>query len=144
MSELKLCTWIRDDTERLACFDQVTQSLQSNAAVAEIKDYPTPQSTIETKKEKSWSLFGFLPGKNPAQKSVDNIDVTIIKAQENSLGRWILQTDDGQVWQQTSAKKIKVSGLPFTASIEKSRLGSYWMEFGSGHRATRLKVSRLK
>jgi hypothetical protein len=162
-SQLKICTWIEDDAKRLACFDIATDELRNNAGASTIypnqpaaSNLPPSSSSVTRGNSPSQPRFSALPGNSAGRSTqqandfglqgsrspLDEISVNVVETKQSGFGRWIIITEDGQVWRQSDGQKISMAKTPFVAQIERSGFGSHWMQFSRGSRDTKLKVTR--
>lgn len=165
LNQLKVCTWIEDDAKRLACFDLATDELLNNTGASNSSNQTGTTGTLQgsdrtvtrtnTSKREPASTFSSTtfsgPQRTPAsdfgfptRSSTGGITVNVVEVKKTAVGRWVMVTEDGQAWRQTDAQKLNIIETPFTAQIEKSRLGSYWMQFSRNSGDTKLKVTRIQ
>lgn len=123
------CAGVPDDVERLACYDEV-----ANARVPD-----TIRAMKEAKAEQQKREFGlFTPG--PGQV-LDELTVTVVKAERNKLRKMVLTMDDGAVWEQADTKNVFYPKT-LTGKIEKGMMGAYFFTPDSGE--VPIKVKRVK
>ncbi len=130
------CRTIRDDAQRLACFDREVAALAQAQAAREVVvvDREAVQRTRR-------SLFGLtIPdvGRLFGDEQQSEITSTVVAAQFNNLGLASVQIEGGAVWVQTEGRPISRrprAGMPVV--IRRGALGSYLMAV-DGQRAVRV------
>ena len=130
------CQTIRDDAQRLACFDREVAALAQAQAAREVVvvDREAVQRTRR-------SLFGLtLPdvGRLFGDEQQSEISSTVVAAQFNNLGMASVQIEGGAVWVQTEGRPISrrpSAGMPVV--VRRGALGSYLMSV-DGQRAVRV------
>ena len=66
-----------------------------------------------------------IPRREPGQKQIESIDVTVTRITRNNIGRYFFYTQDNGVWRQMTATDIDLPRtLPMSATIAKTGLGS--------------------
>ncbi len=146
------CQAIEASDERLACYDQVTESLKDAEAAKEISTIR--RADVEQVQRES---FGFqlpsLPklfqrnssGESDAtNEEIRSVSANVINVERNSQSKRLTVTlDNGQIWRQTDGKRIQYSqrvGVE-TATIKRAAMGSFKMKLDDGvaFRVTRVK-----
>jgi hypothetical protein len=107
--QLAQCANIKNDTERLQCFDLLVQQTQSitNNPIATIENpnkTPIEASKPPLSKASGVENFG-QEHKNLNQQALNEIILVLSDAKKNLRKKWILTFDNGQVWQQTDTEK---------------------------------------
>ena len=104
------------------------QKPKKQAAVAA----PAPEADAEAEKEKNVPIWArvFLP----SEDEEENIyAVTVTRITRNNAGRHFFHTNEGQVWRQTVAGKVRPpKSLPAEAKIEQKIMGSPGLSFVGG------------
>ena len=123
------CAGVPDEVERLACYDEV--------ASAKVPD--TVAAMKRAQEQQQVDQFGLTtPG--PGQ-ALDDLNISFVSVRKNALGKVVLTTEDGQVWQQADTKKVfypkQISGR-----IRKGMMGAYF--FTPDNKDRPIKVKRVK
>ncbi len=113
---LENCARIEDDTERLACYDELAQPTAGsfglqNARVPE----PTPEGQLA------------------------NIIATVVKATHSPFTGWIITFDNGQSWKQIGTDSFALREGD-SCTIERAVLDSFRLKCGD--RARQIRVAR--
>ncbi len=144
IDQLRQCQTISDNQARLTCFDRGMASLDAASRSGEVAIIDRHQ--IE---QTNRQLFGFqvpnlghlFGGSSSSQvggETINEIETTLVNAQQRSDGRWVFQLADGSVWQQTNNDRFNVrnrEGDP--VRIRRASLSSYLMTVG-GSRGIRV------
>jgi len=116
--QLRDCAAVATDSERLACYDALTGSLEQRAAQA----FGHEQQQI-------------------AEEAPDTISATIAEVQSGAYGKLLITLDNGQVWKQNDSHRVYWnSGDQVT--VERALLGSFFMKSANGGR--NIRVKRIK
>ncbi len=123
VSDINECRGIKNDAERLLCFDTV-----ADGGVFNEQQLQQVQAENFGSKEKDLDV------------SVDRITVTIVKVTRSGTGIHYFYTADDAVWKQSTGKKWTLKA-PFEAELKSGRLGSYFLvtEGGKSVRVKRVK-----
>ena len=150
ISDIKQCRAIRGDTERLACYDTISdggifneqklkevqvESFGSSALRKEkapAAPLPAPSAEAGTAPVKATA-----PPAAPTDTSIDRLTVTITRVKKDGSGIHYFQTSDGQVWKQRNAGAWSLK-VPFEAEIKKGMMGSFFL-VNEGGKSTRVK-----
>lgn len=130
------CRTIRDDAQRLACFDREVAALAQAQATREVVvvDRDAVQRTRR-------SLFGLtLPdvGRLFGDDQENEINSTVVAARLGNLGMASIQIEGGAVWVQTEGRPMTRpprAGMP--VRIRRGALGSYLLSV-DGQRSVRV------
>jgi hypothetical protein len=121
------CRKLTDDAARLACYDAAAGRLESAERAGEVVVVDRAQARAARRQ-----AFGFnLPSLNIFDRSepeVEEVTLTIARASRDGNGRWVLRTEDGQLWRQIDNKDL-VPGprAGSKAEVRRATLGSYFM-----------------
>ena len=127
LQALKLCSAIKADSERLACFDQSVQSLVDMQDRGEIT-VMDKEDIAETRR----GLFGFSLPKlgvfgsgDDAGEQVLNSHITAIRQLRGD--HWEIEIEEGSVWQATNTPRRFKPKVGAEVELEKAALTSYWL-----------------
>jgi hypothetical protein len=158
------CAQMGDRDDRLACFDEAMRAAgyaPKPEAVAEARRRlfglrapqinilkhkeeaaaPPAQAAAEAPKAKHRTRKSEAPGA-PPREDEDNVTVTLAKVAVQSIGRLLMITDEGQIWEQIGDDPIQP--LPKAGSamaIHRGKLGGYFCDVNKykSIRCTRLR-----
>lgn len=137
------CRKLAGESERLACFDRESATLDA----ADVKNEITVLDK-EAVRETRRSLFGFtlprLPllggGKDDkddaAEAEESSLSATIASARSLGYGKWSFVLDDGARWETIEAVVSKEPAKGMNVVIKKGAIGSYMVNF-DGSRGVR-------
>lgn len=159
ISDIKGCRAIKDEQERLVCYDTVMDGGIFNEQKVRQKKVETfgsktmppvepavsepsaPPVKAEVAKAPAESTRKSPPVPKKSKKdSSDSLAVTIVRTKKDGNGFYYFQTSEGQVWKQQNATKWTID-TPFEADIRAGALGSFFLEV-QGSRGTRVKRVR--
>jgi hypothetical protein len=147
MASLLACKDIKNDHDRLACFDRLANSLANTQGKIEqlkspsivqkmpAKIAPVAQPNVVEQQEE----FG-LPAKTPAQE-IERIQSVVAKISKTPFDKLIVTLDSGAVWQQSSGRAIKLKKGEHIY-IERGTIGSFFL--GKEGLNGRMKVKRIR
>lgn len=135
-TDLIACKDIADATARLACFDEKVTALQTAQSTNQVVI-----ADREQVREARRGLFGLsLPriklfgGDGDEGDEIQAIDGIIQSARTIRSGKWLIQLEDGGVWQQTeparSTMRHPKAGDKIT--IERAAMGSFLAKVNDG------------
>lgn len=137
-SALLNCKQINDDTQRLACFDQIQLApiTSTEAAVGAVgKEALVAEKTQTILTEDDFGLEHKAAVKDKLQSSTAMV---LTKLTKTPFGLQIFSFENGQVWRQVS-KETFSTGIGKTYILERAALNSFFLsEEGSG-RKTRVR-----
>lgn len=117
-NQLRGCASLDKDSERLACYDALSQSLDERAE----EDFGREQERI-------------------AEEAPDSIQAKIEKLREAAYGKRVITLDNGQVWRQNDSTRVTWDEGDAVV-VERALFGSFMMKKVGGARSMR--VRRLK
>jgi hypothetical protein len=128
------CRKITDSTERLACFDNAVAALEAAEKAGDV--VVVDRSEIHEAKRQAFGLKTvdalkiFNHGARP--EVVEKISGVIAKVSQDGEGKWVLTTQDGQVWSQTEAETFYPDPKPGDQiEIRAGLLGSYFLKINN-------------
>ena len=153
ISDIKQCRAIRGDTERLACYDTISdggifneqklkevqvESFGSSALRKEkVPAAPLPAASAEAGTAPTKATAAPTATAAPNDSSIDRLTVTIKRVKKDGSGIHYFQTSDGQVWKQRNAGAWSLK-VPFEAEIKKGMMSSFFL-VNEGGKSTRVK-----
>jgi hypothetical protein len=140
--QLGQCAKIKNALQRLVCFDEL--AARSNVASDEpvaVSQPPTPPAPPQPKAEaeEATSEFGKEHRQGGSSQS-DRLSIAIKSKSKNARGYWVIETSDGQVWEQTEAGTFLFKD-DANYYIERGILSSFYFSHEDTNR--RLKVRRI-
>lgn len=117
-NQLKGCASLEKDSERLACYDALSRSLDERAE----ENFGREQERI-------------------AEEAPDSIKAKVDRIQEAAYGKLVITLDNGQVWRQNDSTRVTWDQGD-TVMVERALFGSFMMKKMGGARSMRVK--RLK
>lgn len=141
LEQLAACRAIANDTERLACFDQRSSSLETAQRSGEVVVVDRTQI-----RQARRQLFGFELSSIPdifsdkqADESIDAIESLLTTAVQGGDGKWVFRLADGSEWRQTDSGSVSFRNRDDTPiRVRRAALGSYLLVAGNS-RAVRVR-----
>jgi len=129
---LRACAAMRNDVERLACYDKAVAHIESGSAA------PSPEN-----------MFGASTAIAPAQKSereakgeeLKQISGTVVSLRRSENGLVTLTLDNDQVWHQQDADVTLIVEIGDSVTISRASLGTFRLTDKRG-RSSRFKRVR--
>lgn len=169
ISDIKGCRAIKNDVERLTCYDTVNDGgifNEQKLREVRVEDFgsekmpkkpapapapapaPTPAPAVAAESPDASvvepaSEAAPIPETAPAAEtgiSANELDVTIVRLKKGNGGFYYFQTSEGQVWKQLNARSWNLKA-PFDAKIKKGLLGSFFLVYDGGKSA---RVKRVR
>lgn len=143
-TELVACRNIAAAAERLACFDEKVTALQTAQSTNQVVI-----ADREQVREARRGLFGLtLPriklfgGEEDEGDDIASVDGVIKSARTIRTGKWLIELEDGAIWQQTEPPRstMRRPRAGDSITIERAALGSYLAKVNDGRG---FKVKRL-
>jgi hypothetical protein len=134
------CRAVTEPTARLACFDQMASRLVAAEQAGEV--VVVDRSDVRAARRQA---FGFsLPSldifaRGDRDAPLERVQLVLARATRLSDGKWLLRTQEGQVWRQTDDRKLSNSPRPGSkAEVRNAAMGSFFMNI-DGQRAIRVR-----
>jgi len=109
-SSLKQCATVSSSTERLACYDKLTQSLSTSAAKVEEKVAAAPAAVAvpktQQKKEAEFGDHHLKKDKKPDE--LERVQFTVAKVSYSAKKKLKLTFENGQRWNQTDSETLRL------------------------------------
>ncbi len=151
ITDIKGCRAITGETERLACYDTISEGGIFNeqklkeVQVEEFGSLKMPKAAEPAPAPSTTTSSSAAPAaattKSPKKDSSDGkLAVTIVRSKKDKNGFHYFQTSDGQVWKQLNANSWSLT-VPFNAVIKAGVLGSFFL-VNEGGKSTRVKRVR--
>lgn len=117
-TQLRGCTSIKNNNERLSCYDALSKTLDRRAE----QDFGQEQQRI-------------------AEEAPDSISATIAGIRDGAYNKVIVTLDNGQVWQQNDSGRVHWDQGE-KVLVERALFGSFFMKSAEGGR--KIRVKRVK
>ena len=152
---VRACAEIEKTRQRLACFDELAESLDvaapTQAAAAEPVAAPTPEPKPMPAPETSEAAIADTFGADDlverervktVETSARSLDVQIVRVIYTESGKGVFQFSNGQIWIQTEPedrRRFDSEDLEsIEARLERRMFGGYWLKTKSPRRAVRV------
>ncbi|MDO8408785.1 MAG: hypothetical protein Q7S93_01800 [Phenylobacterium sp.] len=132
------CRSLSEDSARLACYDQAAGAMDQAEAQGDIVVVDREQARNVRRQAFGFSLPSLaLFERGEAPDDIDNVTGVAKRAYQAASGKWVIELEDGAVWQQTDTEKLVRRPRPGTkVEIRKASMGSFFMNL-DGQRAVR-------
>lgn len=131
---LQQCVQITNDTQRLACFDELSASI--NTANIQIEVATPATSSVPSPSGSAVDRFGAKP--KEAINEPDEIKLTVASINKSPRGALIITFENGQIWRQVEVERFTLySGN--NVIIKKAAFGSFLMQAEGFNRSTRVR-----
>ena len=128
------CVEVKKGKRRLQCYDTVLkeqhpemfQKIEEAIRADQREEFGSPRS----------------PARSKETKELKQVDVVIVEFAKNPYGRWLLVTEDGQIWKQVDDFRLKLKGKTIKGRIKKSIVGAYF--FLPEGKKYGIKVTRIR
>lgn len=134
------CRALTADAARLACYDAATSRLVAAERAGEVVVVDREQARAARRQ-----AFGFnLPSLNifrggDREPEIERVALVLARAYQTGDGKWVMRTQDGQVWRQTDDHDLRREPGPGSrAEVRRAALGSFFMNV-DGQRAIRVR-----
>lgn len=94
---IKACATLRNDPERLACYDRTVAQLSGDADAKPL----TPQDLFGIEAASSTASTAA-----PAREEIPSITAQVSQLRQASDGSLVIELDNGQVWKQEDSKSL--------------------------------------
>ena len=123
------CALVRDNTDRLACYDQAFGKPAEPVAAPETQFGYTEQ---EARRQ---------AGKTPESEGTDSITAAVTSLDRKSDGKFVVTLDNTQVWSQSEYNSQADVAIGDTVTVRRGAFGSYLLvtKAGIGTRVKRVK-----
>ena len=153
LTDILECRSITEQTERLRCFDDTTESAAKNIAAADVAPNDGKQSPMQVasgegqSKEDSFGAEDLVRERLKQEKTPKSLNAKLVGLRFTRSGRYVITLDNGQVWRQITGDSNELrlpratgDGVPII--IKKGSLGSHLLRPASSKRSIR--VERVK
>ncbi|WP_417763406.1 hypothetical protein [Shewanella sp.] len=130
---LQQCVQITNDTQRLACFDELSASI--NTANIQIEVATPATSSVPSPSSSAVDRFGAKP--KEAINEPDEIKLTVASINKSPRGALIITFENGQIWRQLQAQRYRLRPGD-KVTIEKAALGSFLLRAEGRNQSTRV------
>jgi len=128
------CADIKKSKARLKCYDAILQ--EKNPEVVEKIEEATKVQARED------FALSSVPDKEKGEKRLKYVDVVIIDYTKDRYGKWILVTDEGQVWRQTDSLSLQLKGQNIKGRFKRSMAGAYFFNLEGKKYGIKVKRTR--
>jgi len=140
---ITVCSTIKLNTNRLNCFDSISNKLNTKHKIKTAKSDIANQSVPIKNKENIVNEFGASHLKTNKSKNIDAITLTLFKTKKNLRKELILFFENGQVWQQKGHEYFKVKPGD-SLKLTKGSLGAIYMKKDKQDSKRKIRVKRIK
>lgn len=128
------CAEIKKSKDRLKCYDAILQ--EKNPEVVE-----KIEEAVRVQAREDFALSS-VPDKVKGEKRLKYVDVVIIDYSKDRYGKWILVTDEGQVWRQTDTLSLNLRGTNIKGRFKRGMAGAYFFSLEGKKYGIKVKRSR--
>ncbi|MEE8259029.1 MAG: hypothetical protein V3R20_05020 [Sphingomonadales bacterium] len=128
------CADIKKSKARLKCYDAVLQK-QHPELIEKIEEAAKVQA------REDFALQS-VPDREKGEKRLKYVDVVIVEYAKDRFGKWLLITEDGQVWKQTDSLSLQLRGQKIKGRFKRGLAGSYF--FSLEGKKYGIKVKRVR
>jgi hypothetical protein len=133
LQSLTQCRAIADDQARLACFDKSAAAFDEAEKSGDIIVVDKSQAREVKRQAFGLNLNSALSifDRGSHTETVDEVTLTVSQASQNLQGRWVITTQEGQVWRQIDTDPLDHTPKPGeTAVVKRGTLGSFFIKVG--------------
>lgn len=113
---IKSCVGMRNDTERLACYDRAVAHIESGEAAPSKENMFGANTSLATPKK---------PEQAAQDEDLKQITGKVVAVSHSEAGSAILTLDNGQVWRQQDADATLVIEIDDSVTISRASLGTF-------------------
>lgn len=140
LNSLSACRALREDAARLACFDSAASRLVAAERAGEI--VVVDRERVRTARRQAFGLS--LPSldllrRDRPEAPIQEVSLVLAGARQDASGKWVLRTEEGQVWRQIDDRRLfRSPARGAKADIRRAALGSFFMNI-DGQSAIRVR-----
>jgi hypothetical protein len=131
---LRACVSVKNNSERLACYDRTIERLSPDSAAATV-----PERSAEASFGAS-SMRGAEPARKIEREELTSLSAHVTALSRDASGALVINLDNGQQWRQTSGSSSPLLEIGHEITIARAALSSFRMSTPSGRV---LKVKRI-
>lgn len=124
------CVSITEDSARLACYDKAARSLVEAEKTGDV--VVVDKAQVREVKRQSFGLninLGPLFDHGTKAEQVNELATTVASAEQDPYGKWIIHTQEGQVWRQIDSDPLYADPKHGDkVMIRRGSLGSYFLK----------------
>lgn len=136
VARFNACAAIREDAERLRCFDTVTRAVRAEAQAAPRSTTPSrPAQTAQTRARSERENFGLNATRQRQRRGeapqIKNLTAKVAATREFGAGYWMILLDDGAIWEVTELRSMfEPPRRGDTIRIRRGAIGGYLLYVG--------------
>ncbi len=145
--EIQKCAIIKNAAERLFCYDSLAANLDAPAPAVPVRAKPAPATSITETRETPASdqaaeneNFGL--ELQQAREGPDEINSRYDGSFKGWSGNTIFRLENGQVWRQAEADRLKMNAERPMITIKRGWFGVYYLKVEGANK--RIRVKRIK
>ena len=131
---LRACVNVKNNSERLACYDRTIEHLSSGSAATAV-----PERSAEASFGAS-SMRGTGPARQIEREELTSVSAHVTALSHDASGALVINLDNGQQWRQTSGSSSPLLEIGHEVTIARAALNSFRLSTPSGRV---LKVKRV-
>jgi hypothetical protein len=137
---LAACRGMSDSVQRLACYDAAAGRLEAAERTGEVVVVDREQARAARRQAFGLSLPSLnILNRGVSDDELNRLSLVVDRASQAGDGKWIVRTQDGQVWRQIDTTKMpKEPRRGSKAEVRRAAVGSYFMNI-DGQRALRVR-----
>ena len=113
---IKSCATMRNDTERLACYDRAVAHIENGEAAPSKENMFGASTSLATPKK---------PERETQGEDLQQITGKVVAVSHSENGSVILTLDNGQVWRQQDSDATLVIEIDDSVTISRASLGTF-------------------